>query len=108
MKDVYGVSGAGYIWGAFMKRALEGVPAIPFQRPNSGLVRATTCKITGQLATAACPIKVEDWHLEGHVPTERCTLHEEDYLPPPHLAPPLPPGMQPPVTAPGATPTFTP
>ena len=80
MKDVYGVSGAGYIWGNFMRRALEGVPPVPFQRP-SGLVRATTCKITGQLATSGCPTKVEDWHLANKVPRQLCTIHPEHYLP---------------------------
>ncbi len=107
MKDVYGVSGAGYIWGTFMKRALEGMPAIPFQRPD-GLVRATTCKITGQLATAACPTKVEDWHLADNVPTETCTLHPEEYQPPAHLPAPLPPGLQGPSPTPAPSPAVTP
>ena len=76
MKDVYGVSGAGYIWGNFMKRALESLPATPFQPPD-GLVRVKTCKITGLLATSADPAVVEDWHIAGHEPRDYCYLHRE-------------------------------
>ena len=104
MKDVYGVSGAGYIWGKFMRRVLDGVPAESFQAPGSGLVRATTCKITGLLATAACPTKVEDWHLAASVPKDQCTLHQEQYAPPSHPAAPVPPELLPPVTGPAPTP----
>ncbi|MHB1004979.1 MAG: transglycosylase domain-containing protein [Chloroflexota bacterium] len=104
MKDVYGVSGAGYIWGKFMRRALEGVPAAAFQRPSNGLVRATTCPITGQLVTAACPTKVEDWHLADSVPHDQCTLHQEQYAPPSRPAAPVPPELLPPNTRPTPTP----
>ncbi|MHB1416534.1 MAG: transglycosylase domain-containing protein, partial [Chloroflexota bacterium] len=88
MKDVYGVSGAGYIWSNFMKKALDGTPVIQFDRPD-GLVRAKTCAVTGQLATAACPLTVEDWHIAANVPKERCTLHPEIYLPPSNPLPPV-------------------
>ena len=79
MKDVYGVSGAGFIWGNFMKRALESEPAMAFQRPE-GLVKVKTCKITGLLATAADPAVVEDWHIAGHEPRDFCYLHREQLV----------------------------
>ncbi|MCL5111069.1 MAG: PBP1A family penicillin-binding protein [Chloroflexi bacterium] len=78
MKDVYGVSGAGYIWGNFMKKALEDVPAVSFSRPD-GLVRVKTCKITGLLASDSDPFMVEDWHIAGKEPTEYCYLHRDQF-----------------------------
>ncbi len=87
MKDVYGVSGAGYIWGNFMKKALANEPPISFTVPDSGIIKATTCSISGNLATAACPTKVEDWHFQDKVPRESCTLHIIRPTPIPTLTP---------------------
>ncbi|MHB1131815.1 MAG: transglycosylase domain-containing protein [Chloroflexota bacterium] len=102
MKDVYGVSGAGYIWSNFMKRALESVPAIGFERPE-GLVKVKTCKTTGLLAQAWDPTTVEDWHVVGKEPTQVCTLHRQPAPPSPTATPAnVTPG---PTAAGAATPT---
>lgn len=54
MLDVYGISGAGYIWHKFMERVLEGRPARGFPRPP-GIQEVKICADTGQPATASCP-----------------------------------------------------
>lgn len=93
MKDVYGVSGAGYIWGNFMKRALANEPVASFDTPD-GLARATTCKVTGKIATDNCPTKVEDWHIADTLIRETCDLHVDQYFfSPSNPTIPLPPGF---------------
>ena len=81
-----GSTGGGYaapLWKAFMTKALAGLPnkAIIAATPESlGLVKVTTCSVSGKLATEACAADpdhqtVTDWWLDGTQPTEKCDLH---------------------------------
>lgn len=79
-----GSSGGGYaapLWKAFMTKALAGKSnkAIMSDTPSSlGLVKVTTCTVSGKLATEACKADgttVTDWWLNGTQPTEACDMH---------------------------------
>lgn len=79
-----GSTGGGYaapLWKAFMTKALAGKSntAIMSDTPSSlGLVKVTTCTISGKLATEACKADgttVTDWWLDGTQPTEACDMH---------------------------------
>lgn len=78
-----GGSYAAPLWKAFMTKALAGKAnkAIMDASPASlGLVKVTTCSVTGKLATEACAADTEhppvtEWWVEGTQPTEKCDLH---------------------------------
>ena len=81
-----GSTGGGYaapLWKAFMTKALAGKSdkAIISDSPSSlGLVKVTTCSVSGKLATEACKADqahppVTEWWLKGTEPTEECDLH---------------------------------
>src|SRR3989304_1150675 len=59
MLDVYGVSGAGYIWHKFMERVLRDRPVRDFPRPP-GIQEVRICAETGLPATAACRQQVAE------------------------------------------------
>lgn len=79
-----GSGAAAPLWQAYMSKIhsqlpnrdiLEGDPS------QYGLVRATTCAVSGQLATDACRSDangygtVTDWWAQGTVPTVSCQMH---------------------------------
>ncbi len=79
-----GSSGAAPLWQSYMSKIhkglakrdiMEGEPA------QYGLVKATTCAVSGQLATDACRSDVmgygvvTDWWARGTVPTVSCQMH---------------------------------
>lgn len=81
-----GSNGAAPLWQAYMKKIHEGLSNrdILDGSPESyGLVRATTCAVSGQLATSACREDVmgygvvTDYWLAGTVPTVYCQMHQE-------------------------------
>ena len=82
-----GGNAAAPLWQAFMERIhkakglssreiIDGTPA------DYGLVRVTTCGVSGQLATDACYNDVSgyktitDYWYEGSVPTSYCSMHK--------------------------------
>jgi penicillin-binding protein 1B len=80
-----GAASAAPIWADFMKRAIA-LPryssARPFERPE-GVVAAAIDPGTGQLATAGCPVSVEEVFIAGTEPVESCSLHSASKLPAP-------------------------
>lgn len=65
MRNVFGVSGAGYIWHNAMDALLKDRPASSFERPD-GLKRATAYAYVGQPEKPY--MTITDWFLEGNVP----------------------------------------
>jgi penicillin-binding protein 1A len=71
-----GATVAGFYWANYMKEINRDLPPKSFQRPQSGLVEATVCSVTGLLPTPYCnegtttllfyegtqPNKLCDWH----------------------------------------------
>jgi len=82
MEDVRGVRVTGgswpaQIWNQYMTEALANTQPRDFYKPpNSDLVPVRVCTVTGQVANPWCPTKENRSFLPGHVPTERCALHE--------------------------------
>ena len=68
MLDVFGVSGAGYIWHNFMEEALRGTPVKQFQRP-SGIITGTVYYPSASNPTGFVPIT--DYFVEGTLPKTR-------------------------------------
>ena len=71
-----GATVAGYYWANYMRDINKNLPPKSFQRPQTGLVEATVCSVTGLLPTPYCtdgtttllfyegtqPNKLCDWH----------------------------------------------
>ena len=71
-----GATVAGFYWANYMKDINKDLPPKSFQRPQTGLVEATVCSVTGLLPTPYCndglitllfyegtqPNKLCDWH----------------------------------------------
>lgn len=71
-----GATLAGPGWGKFMDKIHEGLPYREFSKPQTGVVEATVCSVSGELLTSACGgNKTTQWFLEGTEPTTMCTLH---------------------------------
>ena len=83
-----GGNAAAPLWQSFMEKVhkaknldsreiIDGTPA------DYGLVRVTTCGVSGQLATDACYNDVNgyktitDYWYEGNVPTSYCSMHKQ-------------------------------
>jgi penicillin-binding protein 1B len=62
------------IWTAFMKRALAGQPSRSFSVP-AGIEFEEIDKQTGQRATPACPVVIQEAFLAGTAPTQSCEEH---------------------------------
>lgn len=71
-----GSSTAGRIWQAFMRAALDGLPARDWPRPE-GVVRASACTLTGSLDAPRFQWR-EEWFLAGHVPAPNCLALLQD------------------------------
>ncbi len=74
MVDVTGITGAGPMWNAFMRRVLLGQPELQFERPP-GIETAQVCALSGLLPTPACTLRRSELFLSGTVPTEPDNLH---------------------------------
>ncbi|MEG1547955.1 MAG: transglycosylase domain-containing protein [Clostridia bacterium] len=82
-----GAAGGEYaapLWQSFMSKIHEGLMDKPIidQSPTAlGLVRCTTCSLSGKLATDACyldadgHVPVTDWFEKTSAPTELCDMH---------------------------------
>ena len=59
-----------------MDQIHEGLPYKDFIKPQTGIVEATVCSVSGQLLTSACGNhKTTQVFLEGTEPITMCTLH---------------------------------
>ncbi len=83
-----GGNAAAPLWQAFMERIhtaknLDSREIIDGAPSDYGLVRVTTCGVSGQLATDACYNDVNgyktitDYWYEGSVPTSYCSMHKQ-------------------------------
>ncbi|MEO0269172.1 MAG: penicillin-binding transpeptidase domain-containing protein, partial [candidate division WOR-3 bacterium] len=71
------------IWSLFMKRANEilGIPdTLDFKKPE-GILYATICIETGELATEFCPKKRVEIYIEGKEPKVFCSKHLKERSP---------------------------
>ncbi len=74
---VIGSGKAAEIWGAFMKKALDGVPPRDFPVPLGVLTGVRVCRASGQLAGAYCPEAevISEKFIESTQPTNVCYVH---------------------------------
>ncbi|MEA4882500.1 MAG: PBP1A family penicillin-binding protein [Clostridia bacterium] len=74
---VVGSSKAAEIWAAFMKKALNGVPARDFPMPQGISTGVRICESSGKLASSNCPADrvVEEKFVSGTEPVEECPIH---------------------------------
>lgn len=79
MRGVNGLSGAGPIWHQFMRAALAGRPAQPFERP-AGLAQARVCALTGLLPGKRCPYTRSEWFIDGTQPQQEDTYYREVFV----------------------------
>jgi membrane carboxypeptidase/penicillin-binding protein len=75
MVDVTGISGAGPIWNAFMRRVLVGQPELEFQEPP-GLLHVEVCALSGLLPTKACPLRHLELFIPGTEPTQEDNFYQ--------------------------------
>ena len=72
-----GSQSAAPVWAEFMKRAVE-LPRYHNTQdfdPPPGLVEETIDPRSGELATASCPDRVNEYFIAGSEPTQYCELH---------------------------------
>ena len=83
-----GGNAAAPLWQSFMEKVhkaknLDSREIIDGKPSDYGLVRVTTCGVSGQLATDACYNDVNgyktitDYWYEGSVPTSYCSMHKQ-------------------------------
>ena len=79
-----GSGAAAPLWQAYMAKIHKGLPGrdiLEGKGTDYGLVRVTTCAVSGQLATEACEHDamgygtVTDWWAKGTAPTVYCQMH---------------------------------
>jgi len=71
-----GATVAAPVWANYMRDIHIGLPYKNFPKPDSGLVSATVCALSGELPTEYCTDgTVNLMYLDGTQPTQYCTLH---------------------------------
>ncbi len=71
-----GATVAAPVWANYMRDIHIGLPYKNFPKPDSGLVSATVCALSGELPTEYCTDgTVNLLYLDGTQPTQYCTLH---------------------------------
>lgn len=74
--DLTGSTLSGVAWGDYMRRAHEGYPYKAFSEPQTGLVKATVCSVSGQLLSDSCGSSyTTQYFLEGTEPKTVCEYH---------------------------------
>ena len=74
--ELTGATLAGPAWGDYMKEINEGLPYKDFYKPQSGIVEAKVCSVSGQLPTSECGNHITTkYFLEGTEPDSLCELH---------------------------------
>ncbi|MBP7096099.1 MAG: PBP1A family penicillin-binding protein [Spirochaetia bacterium] len=67
---------ARYVWADYMKEIHEGLPPRAFAKPQTGLVSATVCAVSGLLPTEACTDgQITLSFLAGTQPDRFCDVH---------------------------------
>ncbi len=74
MIQVSGITGAGPIFKRVMTRAMDGVNAGPLLS-EAGLVHATICPLSGELAGPECPSSMDEVFMKGTQPRSPCAMH---------------------------------
>ncbi|SKA16295.1 penicillin-binding protein, 1A family [Trichlorobacter thiogenes] len=93
-KGFTGGAVAAPIWERFMRQALAGKPATDFVRPDS-VVSVTIDPTNTLLATAACPVKREEFFVAGTEPDDYCPIHGGEPVAAPAATPAAPPAPAP-------------
>ncbi len=93
-KGFTGGAVAAPIWERFMRQALAGKPATDFVRPDS-VVSVTIDPTNTLLATAACPVKREEFFAAGTEPDDYCPMHGGEPDAAPAATPAAPPAPAP-------------
>jgi len=71
-----GAAIAGQYWADYMKSIHSGLPQKSFPRPQSGLVEASVCSVTGLLPSPACDEgTINLLFVEGTQPDRLCDFH---------------------------------
>lgn len=74
--DLTGSTLAGPAWGDYMRIANEDYPYKEFPIPQTGLVKATVCSVSGMIPTEACgEHTTTQYFLEGTQPAHVCSYH---------------------------------
>lgn len=74
--DLTGATLSGVAWGDYMRRAHEGYAYKGFTQPQTGLVKATVCSVSGLLLSESCGTSATtQYFLEGTQPLKVCDYH---------------------------------
>lgn len=74
--ELTGSTLSGVAWGDYMRRAHEGYPYKGFTEPQTGLVKATVCSVSGDLLSESCgSSSTTQYFLEGTQPLQVCEDH---------------------------------
>nr|MCR4789447.1 PBP1A family penicillin-binding protein [Treponemataceae bacterium] len=74
--DLTGATLAGVAWTNYMRIIHENLPVKNFTKPQTGLVQATVCSVSGQLLTEECgDHQTTQYFLEGTEPKVICEYH---------------------------------
>ena len=79
---VYSVNGrnpAGQLWSEIMKTIHKELPNKNFNRPNTGIVTAKICKLTGCVATTTCTDTYSEIFTSNNVPS-KCEGHKKQTI----------------------------
>jgi 1A family penicillin-binding protein len=86
-----GFTGGGVaapIWGRFMAKALAARPVADFPKPDT-VAAVSIDPATGLLATPECPVKMDEYFMEGSEPTGYCPEHGGNSMKPSTQTQPL-------------------
>ncbi len=74
--ELTGSTLSGVAWGDYMRICHEDLPMKEFPVPQTGLVKASVCSVSGEILTAACGDHVTTkYFLEGTEPKTVCKFH---------------------------------
>lgn len=74
--ELTGSTLSGVAWGEYMRVANEDYPYKEFPVPQTGLVKAEVCSVSGQIRTDACENhRITQYFLTGTQPVDICQLH---------------------------------
>lgn len=74
--ELTGSTLSGVAWGDYMRKAHEGYAYKGFTEPQTGLVKATVCSVSGQLLSESCGTSATtQYFLEGTQPLKVCDYH---------------------------------
>jgi penicillin-binding protein 1C len=74
MIQVSGITGAGPIFKRVMTRAMREIAPAPLV-DERGLVHASICPLSGELAGPECPAAMDEVFVEGTAPKADCSMH---------------------------------